>query len=68
VKVKLAICLEEYGNYFFNNRQFSDALTCYRESLNYDSRTSVINSQGLAYQNINNFADAEKCFQQVLNK
>jgi tetratricopeptide (TPR) repeat protein len=68
VKVKLAICLEEYGNYFFSNHQFSDALTCYNESLNYDNRISVINNQGLAYQNINNFADAEKCFNEVLRR
>lgn len=29
VKVKLGYCLEEYGNYFMQKKQFSDALTCY---------------------------------------
>ncbi len=55
VKVKLSFCLEQYGNYFHQKKQYSEAIKCYQEAVKYDRpRNSLLNSQGLAYQNINN--------------
>ncbi len=56
-KVKLAMCLEEEGNISFKNKNYSDALQCYNESLKYDpNRISVINNAGMSYKNINNIS------------
>jgi tetratricopeptide (TPR) repeat protein len=42
-------------------------LTCYSEALKYDQkRITLLNNTGLAYQNINNFDEAEKYFKKVL--
>lgn len=68
VKGKVAACLEEYGNVFFSEQSFKDALVCYTEALKYDNRLSSINNSGLCYLSMERFQEAEKCFNQVLSK
>ena len=68
VKGKVAVCLEEYGNIFFGEQAYNDALVCYTEALKYENRISSINNSGLAYLNMSRFEEAEKCFNEVLSK
>jgi tetratricopeptide (TPR) repeat protein len=62
-KKRLVDCLEEEGHVFFKRKNFSDALECYGEALQYDpDRLSLYNNAGLAHQKINSLDKAEQLY------